>query len=121
MNINYDELSPDEVSEIVKELQRRGFIELSKTDYKANSLYMALKKRGAKHPYISQDIRKPVFDLADYIFDNFEADGRKKIKRKTLPSDTLKRKKYIEFVDAIVEIIFPFYGKIGFREKETEV
>ena len=86
-----------------------------------NSKFIAIKealcKRGCKDPFVCTTIRKSIFEIADYFTDNYKEKGLKKFKMTTLPNNEDVRAEYKNIVDGIIEAIFPYYGRLGFCEK----
>lgn len=92
---------------------------------KKNNKFIAIKealcKRGCKDPFVCSTIRKNIFEIADYFTDNYVEKGLKKCKMTTLPNDEDVRAEYKNIVDGIIEAIFPYYGRLGFREKAQTI
>lgn len=119
-----DSMTREEIDSLILELKQQGYLQDPKYEFKKSAIYEALRKRGAKKPYVSNNISKPIYSLADYFTNNYYISEKKKCSVKTLPEDAAKRKEYYEIVDGIIGAIYKYYDNsdysdliLGFCEK----
>ena len=117
-----DELSKDEINELIVELRASGY------DVRENRKGVILKQEAEKlgmiDCYICQELRKSIFDIADWVTNNTEKKAAKNggISRtyKKATVDASIEKEYREICNGVLKIIQPYYGRLGFRSKLRE-
>lgn len=120
--IDVSKLTYEEALQLANDLKKLDIITTNFAPHKVTAIYDALKKRGAKNPYVGDKIRHGIFDIVDEILDNYEKRGSKDMRCKMLPSDKDKREEYCRIVNGIVEVLYPYYNTIdGFRDKGVEI
>lgn len=112
-----NELSKDEINELIAELKASGYD--VRENRKGSILEQEAEKLGMVDCYICQELRKSIFDIADWATNNKE---KKEVKSggvsrtyKKATVDASIEKEYREICNGILKIIQPYYGRLGFR------
>lgn len=117
-----DELSKDEINELIAELKASGYD--VRENRKGAILEQEAEKIGMVDCYICQELRKSIFDIADWATNNKEKKEAKNgglsrtYKKATV--DASIEKEYREICNGILKIIQPYYGRLGFQQRRNE-
>lgn len=114
-----DKLSKDEINELIAELKASGYD--VRENRKGAILKQEAEKLGMVDCYICQELRKSIFDIADWATNNKEKKAAKNggISRtyKKATVDASIEKEYRGICNDILKIIQPYYGRLEFRER----
>ena len=108
-----DKLSNDEINELIAELKANGYY--VRENLKGVILKQEAEKLGMHDMYISQEIKKSIYDIADWATNNKEKKGSKEYKKGIV--DASIDKEYREICNGILKILQPYYGRIGFKSR----
>ena len=114
-----DKLSKDEINELIAELKASGYD--VRENRKGAILKQEAEKLGMVDCYVCQELRKSIFDIADWATNNKEEKASKNgnIPRtyKKATVDASIEKEYRGICNGILKIIQPYYGRVGFRQR----
>lgn len=114
-----ENLSKDELNNLIAELKASGYD--VRENQKGAILEQEAEKLGLVDCYICQELRKSIFNIADWATNNKEKKEAKNgnisrtYKRKTV--DASIEKEYRRICNEILKTIQPYYGKVGFRSR----
>jgi len=114
-----DKLSKDEINELISELKASGYD--VRENRKGAILEQEAEKLGLVDCYICQELRKSIFDIADWATNNKEKKEAKNgnisrtYKRATV--DASIEKEYRRICNEILKTIQPYYGRLGFEQR----
>ena len=110
-----EKYTDEELQTIIKELRAVGY-EVNKTSKQLLMKEEAVKIFGGS-PFITHEIGGSIFRIADFVTNNYEMKNKNKTARKYIPGNI--DKEYRSIVSRILEVIKPYYGVLGFLDKDA--
>jgi len=114
-----DKLSKDEINELIAELKASGYD--VRENRKGVILEQEAEKLGMIDCYVCQELRKSIFDIADWATNNKEEKeakngGPSRTYKKTTVDASIE-KEYRRICNGILKIVQPYYGRVGFEQR----
>ena len=114
-----ENFTAEEFSQLIKELKETGY------EIKVNTKSKILRKEATAmfggHPYITNELMKAIYIIADFATDNYEYRGKKGNRYHSTIVAEEKQNEYSRIVKGILEVLKPCYGKIGFQHNSRYV
>lgn len=110
-----ERFTEEELQILYKELKEAGFGNLRY--FKGDILSRTARSVYGGNPYINGKIRTPILAIADELTDNYETRGERTYKKNTIQPEI--EETYKTIIKRILEAIKPYYGKMGFRDKNS--
>lgn len=108
-----DQFTKEEIDQIIKELKTEG------RDIRPNLKGFVLNEEAEKlfkcKVYISQTLRKPILELADWATDNYEQKEKQKLRKKDVSENI--DEEYREIIRGILQALSKHLGKLGFAKR----
>lgn len=108
-----EQFTKEEINQIIKELKEAGH------DIKPNLKGFVLNEEAEKlfkcKVYISETLRKPMLELADWATDNYEFNKQKKTRKKDV-SESIDEE-YRQIISGILQALSKKLGKLGFTKR----
>ena len=120
-----ENMSRDELNELISELKASGYDvkENRKENRKGVILEQEAKELGMENPYICDALKKPIYNIIDWVTKNTEektpkSGGATRTYKKNTVDPSIE-KEYRRMCKDILKSIQPYYGAvIGFRERK---
>ena len=109
-----ERLSQEEIEQLLSELKDNGYNVTQMT--KAVISNQEAKKIFGCNVFISGELKKAMYTIADKVTNNYEEKAKVTRKRQFVPQEI--EKEYREIIRGIINAIKPYFGMIGFCEKK---
>lgn len=108
-----ERLSKEEIDQLLSELKENGYNVTQMT--KGIVSNQEASKIFGCNVFISGELKKAMYTIADYVTNNYEKKGKITRKRQFIPHEI--EKEYRQIISGIINAIKPYYGIVGFRER----
>lgn len=110
-----EKYTDEELKIIINELRAVGY------EVKQTTKQMLMKEEAVKilggDPFVCHEIGGSIFKIADFITDNYDRTTSKRTARKHITGNIEER--YRSIVAGVLEVIKPYYGMLGFVDKDA--
>lgn len=109
-----EKLSSAELEQLLTELKDKGYDIHPKE--KISLVYEEMNKLGMKDAYVSSEVSKPLYMIADLFTNNYTENARGKNANRVIPTSI--EPEYRRILNALLQVIKPYYGHQGFRKRK---